>query len=85
MSGSCGEGLLCIGAHLNAPDGYCTQPCSPDDKDGGCDETSFCAREPGYLCLKLCTTNKDCRKGYECTAPPYDADKYKTCHVANPR
>ena len=51
----------------NYPNGYCTRQC---DGDADCDAGAFCVvTTGGPVCVKSCTTAKDCRlsEGYSCT------------------
>ena len=58
----CGTQITC---DLSQPDGYCTVP---DCLAGSCPEESICvtfSNEENW-CMGICSTNEDCRAGYEC-------------------
>ncbi len=58
----CGSGQVCDGASRG---GYCTiSPCEEDDCPGGSSCIVF-ENELSY-CMKRCSNNGDCRKGYTC-------------------
>lgn len=61
--GTCAEGLICFGSHLNAPGGYCSKLCSVDSD---CPPEAACPVYSGSICLKRCASVKECREGYIC-------------------
>lgn len=63
--GTCAEGLICFGSHLNAPGGYCSKLCSVETD---CPSTTTCPMFSGSICLKRCESASDCRQGYICDA-----------------
>lgn len=64
----CGDKAFCINQDYT-PGGYCSQACKPDKEDT-CPSGSTCvsqgAASDTSACFILCSTNDDCRKGYQC-------------------
>ncbi|EPX63001.1 hypothetical protein D187_006411 [Cystobacter fuscus DSM 2262] len=64
----CGDMGFCI-TTANTPGGYCSESCFPG-KDDTCPSGSTCvstgARADVSACFIKCTTNADCRTGYQC-------------------
>ena len=80
----CGDMGFCIN-QVNTPGGYCSQPCVPD-KDSTCPTGSTCVRQGAAsdvsACFLKCTTNSDCRSGYQCLSG-FRGNAFSVCAAPN--
>lgn len=63
-NGDCGRDLTC---RVDWPGGYCTRRLGPSSGACGVDAIPVRTGDDGGYCHKTCTTNTDCRGGYQCT------------------